>query len=344
MIRNSLTRTRSRSALALAGMLVLLFLFLYLGSRYILTRSLLVPAWSVPSSSQANSDDWVTIDLISPTTDGETLADTNKVVLHVQYSLQSKSTATLLIQLRSRLDLDRVDRGTEFSNLLARYDMQVQKGTGEESVELTIEPGTLIQFPPSSQILPIASLQETAYPSLDPSNAYFYQVFEDLALQVPDLSRSCVFDENHESLQITQIISPSQFSEATPKAQVIVEYTLLPSHAEVATLVGGFVNPTSDGEFADFDDWKRHTGTWQYQDLETPSGTIVLDLYSWFPTEDGQQIIDENNQVALALGLVCGWDSHYTSPRFSYSKVFPEYTFTFSSELLGLTPTPVPFE
>lgn len=336
-------RLQHKIVLIFIGLLLLLVpLFLYLQHHYTLTRSLLIPAWSIPPSFQANRDDWVTIDLISPAASSEIPADTRKIVLRVHYSLQSKPTATLLIQLRSRLDLDTVDLGSNFSNLLATYDMAVENGTGEETVELVIEPRTLVRFPPGSQILPIASLQDSSYPSIDPTDSYFHRVFDDLALRVPEISQSCTFDAEHESLKVIQVISPPQFTESTPKAQVIVQYNLLASHAQIATLIGGFVNPTLDGNFTDLNDWKQQAGTWQHQDLEMPSGTIVLDLYSWFPTEHNQQIIDEKNQVVLALGLVCEWDSYYKTPEFSYSKVFPEHVFTFSSELFGLTPTEPP--
>lgn len=340
---SNLNWSQYRPALIFIGLLFLLMPpFLYFRYHYTLTRSLLIPAWSISSPFQANIDDWVKIDLISPV-DKEIPTDTYKTVLRVRYSLKSQPSATLLIQLRSRLDLDSVDRGSDLSNLLAMYNTRVQNGTGEEIVELMIEPRTLAKFPPGSQILPIASLQGLPYPEVNPNNAYFYQVVENLALRVPDISQFCVFDAEHDSLEVIKVVSPSQFTQASPKAQVTIQYNLLPSHAQLVTLVGGFVNPTSDGKFTDFADWQRQTATWQYRDLETASGTIVLDLYSWFPTESTRQIIGENNQVALALGLVCGgWNSYYKTPKISYSKVFPKHVVAFSSDLLNLIPTACP--
>lgn len=338
----NLTQPRRKTVLAFIGMLVLASLLLYFGYRYRLTRSLVIPAWSVPAAFQANGEDWVKVDLVAPAAGSEIPVDTGKVVLRVRYSLRSTPTATLLLQLRSRLDIDGVDRGSDLSNLLATHEMTVQRGRGEETVELTIAPGTLMRFPPGSQLLPIAALQDSSYPSLSPNQAYFHRAYEELALKVPDTSQLCAFDAERESLAVTAVMAPAQFSEATPKAQVIVQYDLLPAHAQLMTLVAGYVHPTSDGEFADFDGWEAQTGSWQYQDLETAEGTAVLDLHAWFPAERPRQIIDENNQVTLALGLVCGRDSYYSSPELVYSQVFPEYLFTFSAALRNSAPTRVP--
>ena len=328
-------RSRAKTVLALIGLFFLTSLLLYIWSYYRITRSILIPAWPLPEAAQTSTADSVKIDVISPAEDNEIPTDTDKVALRVRYNLESKPSATLLIQLRSRLDLDRVDRGNNFSNLLATVDMEVQKGSGEEVVELSIEPRKLVQFPPGSQILPIASLQDSLYPAISPTNQYFHHVFDELALRVPQNGQSCIFDPNQESLQVTQVSSPAQFTESTPKAQVVIEYDLQPAHAQIARLVVGLVHPESDGQFTDFRDWSRQTGTWEYRDLETPSGSIVLDLYSWFPSESTRQIIDENNQVVLALGLVCDAGSYHKTPEFSYSQVLPEHVFTFSPDLLS---------
>ena len=340
-----LSWSQYRAIIICVGLLALFLLILpvlFFRHNYMLTRSLLIPAWPIPSSSQSNIGDWIKIDLISPTVENEIPVNMNKVVFRVQYSLKSQPSATLLIQLRSRLDLDIVDRGSNFSNLLAIYNMSVQNGTGEEVVELIIEPRTLAQFPPASQILPIASLQNSSYPTLHPGEAYFHQVFEELALKVPDFSQLCVFDAENESLEVIKVVSPPQFTEANAKTEVTIRYNLFPSHAQIATLVGGMVNPTWAGEITDFKDWRQQTGTWSSQELETASGVITIDLYPSH-TEDRRHQIDENNQAVLALALVCGHSSYNQLSQVSYSEVFSNHVFSFSSDFLNRAPaTPIP--
>jgi len=280
-------------------------------------RALFVPKWPIMSAHQPNTDDWVTVELISPVS-GEPIVDTNEVILNVQYSLQSRAEATLILQLRHRLDLDLVDLGSSFSNLIAMHDMTVQQGVGEETITLAVDLGVLNQFPPDSEIVPIATLHHSFINTYSrPNNGeLFQQAYAGAVIKVPDRSEDCVFDETQDSFEVSRIISPAS-QESPYRVQVEVVYDLSPAHAEIATLVGGLVQPSLES-----DNHQRQLDAYSYSELEMPSGTLVLDVY---PTWDN---LDE--RLVLALGLVCGRGSFLGEPQISYFEVFPEHVFEFS--------------
>lgn len=299
-----------------------------------------IPTWPVPALSQATAEDWARLKPVSPAAGVTLPAGASEVVLQVDYSLHSRPEADLLIQLKSRLDLDAVDLGSDLSNLVAWQTVPVRQGTGAEIVRLSVEPERLAKFPPGSQVIPVATLLEREQPA-----PYFQQAFEEITFTNPDFSQACAFDPAHDSLEVIAVTPPAggEFTEATPKAQVTLRYILTTPHPELLTLVGGLVNPRWDGQTTELTAWQQQAGAPSFQPLEAANGTITLDLYAWFPTPSTHHIVDQNGQVALALALVCGYDAPYQA-TISYLKIFPEHTFTFSTGLLaGLKPaTAVP--
>jgi hypothetical protein len=277
---------------------------------------------------------------ITPASGGELPAGTDEVVLQVQYSRQSRPFADLQLEIRSRLDLDAADLGSDRSNLPAWQNVEVGQGTGSETLRLSIRADSPRRLPPGSSLVPIASLRDR-----DSGVRYFHQVFEDSAFEVPDFSWACAFDPAHDTLEVVEVTGPEGdvFTASNPKVLVTVRNALTSLRPQIFTLMGGRVNPGWDGTAADLATWQQHAGSWDYQPLESARGTLTLDVYSWYPSARTRGIVDDERQTALSLALVCGYNACYPS-KLPYSQGFSEHVFTFSPELLeeGLLPTPVP--
>lgn len=297
-----------------------------------------IPTWPLPTPYQASAEDWVKVELIAPTT-GLT-PETTEVVLQVQYSLQAQAEADLFVELRSQLDLDIVDLGSEFSNLLAYNVQRVPRGTGTLEVRLALSAAMLNRFPPGSRLLPLARLSDIQ----NPTQLYFRQAFAGQALTVPDFNAVCALAAEEIEVALVAVTPPAnrQFTAAQPRAQVTVQYTLPMTTPQIFTLLVGLANPNWAGQAQTAQAWEQHMGSYAFQALSPASGSATLDVYAWYPSTATQHIPDADGQVALAVAVVCGYHAYHPD-TLVYTQVFPEQLFQFAPELRSaVTPTYVP--
>jgi hypothetical protein len=303
---------------------------------------ILIPAWEIPAAHQPTQNDWVDVTLLSPVRDTEIPSESGEVKLRVRYSLTSHKAATLMLQLRSRLDLDIVDLGSDLSNILAIHPIEIQNGSGEEIVTLNVDPGTLSRFPPGSEVIIIASLQDHTGAGLRPAgDEYFHKVFVDQSFSVPDYSQACTFDASRDKLRVTGISQPagSVLSEENARVEVTIDYAFTDLQARLLTIAGGLVGEGSTtGDFEN-SQWETQ-GAWAFSNPESASGKAMLNVGAWHPIPGSPFAIEGNNKAHLVIFAVCDHASFFRQPRVIYSEFYPENDFTFS--LSQNPPTPVP--
>jgi len=287
-----------------------------------------LPTWPAPTPFQASAGDWVTLTVLAPAVGAELSPDVEVVTVRADYRLASAPSARLRLELRSRLDFDSTDWGSDLTNLVDRQFVDVVQGTGASTVALALDRKTLARFPAGSELVLSAHLLG------DDGAVYFAQVFETLSFTAPDSLRGCVFDPARDRLEIVSVTpgTGGLLSETNPRVRVTVRYQLSVPQPELVTLVGGLANPAWSGTAATTHEWLPNLGAFMAYALPNASGTATLDLYSWYASEATRGIADETGRVAVALALVCG--NEMADPLLLYGRLYPEHTVEFAPELL----------